>query len=163
MRALASGREDPGSKMGLASLLKTIWGAEYEDERDARFINDNGADIVGHLDPGTGIQTAAGSFTWDSDNEGEGFAWAELVAGDFLSFNFTKSERTHPGLHDVGTFQFVNWDSVLGEFVLVASRDFTQNDQFAYTVSIAVPLAQPALLGMAGLAGVGCIRRRKMS
>ena len=37
---LASGREDPGSKAGLASLLKTIWGKDYEDERDARFIND---------------------------------------------------------------------------------------------------------------------------
>ncbi len=38
--ALANGIEDPGSKPGLASLLKTIWGGEYEDERDARFIND---------------------------------------------------------------------------------------------------------------------------
>ncbi len=38
--ALAGGREDAGSKLGLASLLRTIWGAEYEDERDARFIND---------------------------------------------------------------------------------------------------------------------------
>jgi nitrite reductase (NADH) large subunit len=38
--ALAGGREDPASKAGLASLLKTLWGAEYEDERDARFIND---------------------------------------------------------------------------------------------------------------------------
>ncbi|MGH7516697.1 MAG: nitrite reductase large subunit NirB [Gemmatimonadales bacterium] len=37
---LAGGKEDPASKAGLASLLKTIWGAEYEDERDARFIND---------------------------------------------------------------------------------------------------------------------------
>jgi nitrite reductase (NADH) large subunit len=37
---LADGYEDPGSKVGLASLLKTIWGAEYVDERDARFIND---------------------------------------------------------------------------------------------------------------------------
>ncbi len=37
---LAGGREDAGSKLGLASLLRTIWGAEYEDERDARFIND---------------------------------------------------------------------------------------------------------------------------
>ena len=36
----AGGVEDPASKAGLASLLKTIWGAEYEDERDARFIND---------------------------------------------------------------------------------------------------------------------------
>jgi nitrite reductase (NADH) large subunit len=38
--ALAGGIEDVGSKMGLASLLKSLWGAEYEDERDARFIND---------------------------------------------------------------------------------------------------------------------------
>jgi len=37
---LAGGVEDPGSKMGLASLLKSLWGAEYDDERDARFIND---------------------------------------------------------------------------------------------------------------------------
>ena len=38
--ALAGGKEDPGSKAGLASLLKTLWGKDYEDERDARFIND---------------------------------------------------------------------------------------------------------------------------
>ncbi|AIE84370.1 Nitrite reductase [NAD(P)H] large subunit [Fimbriimonas ginsengisoli Gsoil 348] len=38
--ALAGGQEDPSSKMGLASLLKQIWGADYEDERDARYIND---------------------------------------------------------------------------------------------------------------------------
>ncbi|MQA91902.1 MAG: NAD(P)/FAD-dependent oxidoreductase [Gemmatimonas sp.] len=37
---LAGGRDDPKSKMGLASLLKTIWGSEYVDQRDARFIND---------------------------------------------------------------------------------------------------------------------------
>ena len=37
---LTSGREDIDSKLGLASLLKTIWPKEYEDERDARFIND---------------------------------------------------------------------------------------------------------------------------
>jgi nitrite reductase (NADH) large subunit len=34
------GAEDAKSKMGLASLLKMMWGAEYVDERDARFIND---------------------------------------------------------------------------------------------------------------------------
>ncbi|GCE50121.1 nitrite reductase (NADH) large subunit [Thermosporothrix hazakensis] len=39
-KALANGKEDPQSKAGLASLLKIIWGKEYEDERDARFIND---------------------------------------------------------------------------------------------------------------------------
>jgi nitrite reductase (NADH) large subunit len=39
-RELAGGKEDAASKPGLASLLKTIWGSQYEDERDARFIND---------------------------------------------------------------------------------------------------------------------------
>jgi nitrite reductase (NADH) large subunit len=38
--ALAGGRHDPASKPGLASLLRTVWGPAYQDERDARFIND---------------------------------------------------------------------------------------------------------------------------
>jgi nitrite reductase (NADH) large subunit len=37
---LAGGKEDPASKLGLASLLNIVWPDEYEDERDARFIND---------------------------------------------------------------------------------------------------------------------------
>ena len=39
-RELSGGKEDPASKVGLASLLKTLWPGEYDDERDARFIND---------------------------------------------------------------------------------------------------------------------------
>ncbi len=39
-KALAGEKEDAASKVGLASLLKTIWNEDYEDERDARFIND---------------------------------------------------------------------------------------------------------------------------
>jgi len=39
-RELAGGKEDANSKVGLASLLRSIWSAEYEDERDARYIND---------------------------------------------------------------------------------------------------------------------------
>jgi nitrite reductase (NADH) large subunit len=38
--ALAGGVEDAASKPALASLLITLWAGEYEDERDARFIND---------------------------------------------------------------------------------------------------------------------------
>jgi nitrite reductase (NADH) large subunit len=39
-QALSDGKEDPGSKPGLASLLAVMWKGEYVDERDARFIND---------------------------------------------------------------------------------------------------------------------------
>ncbi|MFI5897055.1 nitrite reductase large subunit NirB [Actinoplanes sp. NPDC051513] len=38
--ATLGGEEDARSKMGLASLLKMMWGGDYVDERDARFIND---------------------------------------------------------------------------------------------------------------------------
>jgi nitrite reductase (NADH) large subunit len=38
--AMLGGEEDAKSKMGLASLLKMMWGEQYVDERDARFIND---------------------------------------------------------------------------------------------------------------------------
>ncbi len=38
--ALGGGQEDAGSKPALASLLITVWADQYEDERDARFIND---------------------------------------------------------------------------------------------------------------------------
>jgi nitrite reductase (NADH) large subunit len=37
---LAGGNEDAASKPGLASLLKTLWHEEYQDEPDARFINE---------------------------------------------------------------------------------------------------------------------------
>src|SRR6266851_7260199 len=39
-QALAEGCEDAASKPALASLLITVWKGEYEDQRDARFIND---------------------------------------------------------------------------------------------------------------------------
>ncbi|MBV8895167.1 MAG: NAD(P)/FAD-dependent oxidoreductase [Acidobacteriaceae bacterium] len=38
--ALGGGKEDAASKPGLASLLSTIWAAEYVKESDARFINE---------------------------------------------------------------------------------------------------------------------------
>jgi nitrite reductase (NADH) large subunit len=38
--ALAGGTPDAASKPGLASLLKSVWGKDYQDERDARFVND---------------------------------------------------------------------------------------------------------------------------
>ncbi|MGY1858013.1 nitrite reductase large subunit NirB [Modestobacter sp. SYSU DS0290] len=34
------GAEDAKSKMGLTSLLRMIWGSDYEQENDAKFIND---------------------------------------------------------------------------------------------------------------------------
>jgi nitrite reductase (NADH) large subunit len=38
--AFTAGKEDAASKPALASLLAVVWKGEYDDERDARFIND---------------------------------------------------------------------------------------------------------------------------
>jgi len=38
--AFAEGTQDAKAKPALSSLLRLVWGAEHEDERDARFIND---------------------------------------------------------------------------------------------------------------------------
>jgi nitrite reductase (NADH) large subunit len=37
---LADGKEDASAKPALASLLSIVWKGDYDDERDARFIND---------------------------------------------------------------------------------------------------------------------------
>ncbi|QSR86795.1 NAD(P)/FAD-dependent oxidoreductase [Candidatus Methylacidiphilum infernorum] len=38
--ALAGGKEDAQSKPALASLLKMVWGKDYKEEPDSRFVND---------------------------------------------------------------------------------------------------------------------------
>jgi len=40
LAAFSNGTEDPGSKPALDSLMQVIWRGEYDDEPDARFIND---------------------------------------------------------------------------------------------------------------------------
>ena len=67
-QALARGKEDPGSKAGLSSLLKTIWGKDYEDERDARFINDR---------VHANIQNAMGPLAWYPESTGASRALLE--------------------------------------------------------------------------------------
>jgi nitrite reductase (NADH) large subunit len=37
---LAAGADDPAAKPALSSLLRLVWGADFVEERDARFIND---------------------------------------------------------------------------------------------------------------------------
>jgi nitrite reductase (NADH) large subunit len=40
LEAFGTEPEDPKSKPAMVSLLKMVWGSDYVDERDARFIND---------------------------------------------------------------------------------------------------------------------------
>jgi len=130
------------------------------------FINDNGGDNVPVQDPGTGFKSVNGGFQWDSDaGKGDGFGWANLSTGDFMTFSFIRifdQLPTFPGLDAMDTFQFVTWNEGDGEWELASGTgEFTQNNQFSYSVTIAAPLPTGAGLGLAGLAGFGFIRRRR--
>jgi hypothetical protein len=124
------------------------------------FINDQGSDITTLVDPGFGLQTAAGEFNWDSDIEGDGFAWANLAVGDTATFNFDKlfgDLPTSPGLSDSDTFQFVSFNGESWEIVSVGN--WTDNNQFAFSYTV-VPLPAALGVGLAGLAMVTLRRKR---
>ncbi len=84
--ALANGREDPASKPGLASLLNILWKDEYEDERDARFINDRVHANIQKDGTFSVIPEIPGGITTPANNYGVspmslkniGFPWSSL-------------------------------------------------------------------------------------
>ncbi len=146
-----------------ASLL---FASTADGDKDP-FINDDEEMEIAVF--GGGLQAANGQFNWNSDGEGDGFAWAGLEPGDFMTFQFEEIKSittqrggtapTSPGLDSTDTFQFASWTG--DSFELMPDMgSFSIDNQFAYSVTI-LPLPQPAMLGLAGLAGLGVIRRRK--
>ena len=101
--------------------------------------------------------TAGGTFQWD-DNRGDAFAWTELQGGDGVTFNF--SELEGEALLAQEAFQFVTWNGDAWEVINVAG--WSQEGQFAFSFITLVPLPAPLMLGLAGLAGVAIIRRRRI-
>jgi len=126
------------------------------------WINDANEDIDQFFDPPNDTQTYAGFFTWNADRQADAFAWSDLAKGDFVSFNFTRNGPdfgTHPGLRQNDTFQFVSWNGE--EWEVVASSQFSNRDQFAFSFTV-IPLPAPLVLGLVGLTVAGIARRRMM-
>jgi hypothetical protein len=126
------------------------------------YINDAAEDIDQYFDPPNATQTYAGFFNWNAARQADGFAWSQLQSGDFLTFDFSRNSAdnpTHPGLQRPDTFQFVSWNGT--DWEVVAIGDFTNNNQFAFSLTV-IPLPAPVLLGVAGLALAGVARRRMM-
>ena len=116
-----------------------------------------------------GLQTASGFFEWDSNGQGSAFAWTELVAGDYGTFDFTSGtgassppfpHPTFPGLNAGDTFQFLTWNEGLNEWELVNTSSFSGNDQFAFAFNV-LPVPSAVGLGAAGLLGLAGIGRRR--
>ena len=116
-----------------------------------------------------GLQTAAGFFEWDSTNQGSAFAWTQLVAGDYGTFNFHSGDDeseppypypTFPGLEADDTFQFLTWNEDLNEWEIVNTSSFSSNQQFSFAFNV-LPVPSALGIGAAGLLGLVSIRRRR--
>ncbi|MCA9290582.1 MAG: VPLPA-CTERM sorting domain-containing protein [Phycisphaerales bacterium] len=144
---------------GAANIDSSLGMTSTAPDTGVDFINDVNSDITQSFLPGNGTQVAAGTFNWDDQKYGDAFAWANLMEGDFVSFNFNRYQNTTPGLNADDTFQFVTWNGSSWE--VVTTGEFTNNNQFAYSFTV-VPLPAPALIGLAGLSGLGILRRRAL-
>ncbi len=154
--------DDETAPGGFKTLDSSIAFGTQASSDKVEFINDSG-DNTPVQDPGTGFKSVNGGFEWDSNSKGDAFGWANLETGDFMTFSFQRifdDLPTFPGLDSEDTFQFVTWGDGAWELA-DGFGEFTPNNQFSYSVTIAVPLPTGAGLGLAGLAGFAVIRRRR--
>lgn len=123
-------------------------------------INDITLDPWTESDPFGVDRTVDAEMGWLTSRGADGFATTGLTEGDGVSFNFTDIEGE--AFAGDSPFQFVSWDAAAGKWVTVAQGDWTGDGQFAFTFAV-VPLPAPVLLGLAGLAGVAVMRRRRIA
>lgn len=162
--------ETLGSSPGFSGFNSILGLVTTADAAKSEFINDAGGDMTGMLSS-PGQQTFGGEFKWDSAVRGDALAWAGLVKGDTLSFDFDEVlapgadsdgsngvETTANGLGGVDTFQFVSW--VGGTWTIVATGNFSDAQQFSFTAKV-IPLPTSASLALVGMLAAAGIRRRR--
>lgn len=122
------------------------------------YINDNPIDITGHINGGSGMQSAFGFFSWDSTSEGDALAWADLQYGDHVTFLFNLLDGdlpTIPGLQSENSIQFITWQG--GAWAVASTSSFNELGQFAFAAGVVPAPGAIALLPLAALAA----RRRR--
>ena len=122
------------------------------------YVNDVNQDITGHIDGTTGLQTSYGLFTWNPYGNGDGFAWANLNAGDQLTTLFTAingQDPTFPGLNMHDNIQFVTWAN--NSWEVAETTQLNSGGTYAFTTLVLPGPGALCLLGIAGLCG----RRRR--
>jgi hypothetical protein len=107
---------------------------------------------------------ATGELDWNSNGAGDGFGWANLAAGNTLTFHFDRT-GANLGLDDAGTFQFVTWNGSSWQLVSLSTQDssFTGAGEYGFSLLVSVPLPAGAAMGALPLAGLAMIRRRRAS
>ncbi len=119
----------------------------------AAWINDLGENITVDASAPGFDKIAYGDFAWDNTGFADGFAWSGLGTNDTGNFRFINPNWT--GFQGI---QFVSYDAGSNSWsVLEQLTGSGALQQFSFTV---IPLPPAALMGLAGIAGLGVLRRR---
>ena len=143
---IAAGGASPDSTIDFQSGINKSSGT-------AAWINDVGDAITVDNDATIFDKVAEGTFGWDNNGFGDAFAWSGLGVGDTGNFRFNNVNWT--GFQGI---QFVTYNAGSNSWTVL--DQFTGSgatQQFSFTV---IPVPPAALLGLAGIAGVGVLRRR---
>jgi hypothetical protein len=110
--------------------------------------------------PSTTTRLATGDFVWNSNGSGAGFGWAALHEGSTMTWRFQKSGPF--GLSDPSTFQYVTWNGQGWSLIPLdpSQASFSVSGEFAFSANVTLVPA-PGVIGLAGLAGLGLVRRRR--
>ena len=119
------------------------------------FMNDSDSDTWTLIQPPFGgAQTLGSTFVWGSIGSGDGFAWAGLILGDAISYNFNDLDGDG-GAIEAEAFQFIGWNN--GGWDVIESNGFKTDGTSVFT-GMVVPAPPVAVL----FAGMGlCHRRRR--
>lgn len=119
------------------------------------FTTDAGIFII----PSPPTNIATGDFNWNSNGDGDAFAWGNLVGGNTMTWRFQRNGVL--GLDDPSTFQFVTWTGTAWSLITVPSSQtsFSANGEYGFSANVAVPA--PAAASLLAAAGLGLRRRRR--
>jgi hypothetical protein len=131
------------------------------------YLNAAGGNIaIGPNAPG-GSRTASGDFVWNMHGGGNGFAWANLLQGNTMTFRFNKIAGEALGLQENPTFQFATWNGNGWSVVPIPSNElsFTSSGDWGFSSTVlsatAIPLPSTVGLASASLLGLPLLGRRR--
>ncbi len=128
------------------------------DGTDSAFVNDSASPIS--VSPGGGdFRIASAQLAWNSNGEGDAFAWGNLADGNVLTYRLY--ELAGPlGLDTTNTFQFVTYSAGHWSVVPISPDDgsFSGTNDYGFTAFISVPA--PSTLALLPALALGFRRRR---
>lgn len=151
-----------------AGAIDAILGMTSTTVATAGYVmNDLGVDIAGYSNDGS-TQSVFGDYFWHPDGGADGMAWTNLAMGDTGNFEFTAymgegnetaaNNTTFAGISESEAFQFISWNGATWNTIMTGTFDDSGSFGFSFAI---VPVPPAVALGLAGIATVAIVRRRR--